>query len=445
MARVAWRRGCSHRIKEAGRTFHVANFFRPLERIPRVYVQATAVAPIHCAIRLLTSNPSPEVLSLATRVHADLGTPWKPTRWQDDQSSCSDCDPPTEPSNALLVGLQIRTLWADLQSQFHRLSCSADDGSARVRRRRRDRAVDNVLALVVPPNFAALRPRHGGDADQRSWCLGRHLNADLNAASTSSSRANGTDPKPCGHVPSMRSILSAVALHLQLDFGHRRRWALFVASDSPAMRASAIAHARDLGIRATATNGSLGHNNLHAYGPGTLVGAQHSAAYNASRKENHREGASYSLTAAADLLVLSHADMRIGMGTGSTFLRAATSMSPCARTRPTEPAWGLDYMFLNKLVRLLQLDKLDTLEQPAPPQGHGQGLPSAGGREVDCMTDCLGLGPWMGVGMQKNRSLSKHALMSVALMADSRAMLATSAKCRRACACMLKLGLGGMQ
>eukprot|EP00966_Prymnesium_polylepis_P206620 4787069-Prymnesium_polylepis.1 len=240
-ARSAFARNCSVRFNES-------TAFQLQQHLLVPHLIPSPRDPARCAVRALASRTSDNVAHLVAQVHDTLRTtePWPGMRRDEVNDSPHCCRTPQR----VLIGLHIRTFWADWRKLAQRHSCPAPSEG------QRRSAADRVHSLFLPPDF-----------DGRS---------------------------PVAHpVPTLRTLLDETLKLVKARFGSRIEVALFVASDSPGTRDFAVSYARDrLGVKAAQTTGEVYHNNLHRWAEGD---------------EAARALAAASVTI-ADLVLLSQAD-----------------------------------------------------------------------------------------------------------------------------------------
>ena len=283
-AMQAYQQNCSIRFHQPNPRFQLQQHLLESQLMPA----PKFVGIGECAARALASNPSASVAKLIHDVHKALQTSeLRPGLPRSKARGGDCCSRPERP----LLGLHIRTLWADHRDRADSYRCNTPS------RHQRAVAVDEVHALFQAPSGP-----------------GQFVNF------TSS--------------PTLRTVIDAAVAAGRQHFGQKRSLSLFVASDSEATREFAVAHARQRhGLYASHVAGPVVHNNMVRTGNETTGHAQMGAA-----------------VAIADLLLLSQVDMLLVFGAGSTFPDSARMLARCSQPCAAFPSY---YMALNPLARAL--------------------------------------------------------------------------------------------
>ena len=394
-AKTAFANNCTVVFNESGRFFQLSDVFEPPPRIPRGWRADGSGYHANCAVRALTARPTAAVRAKVRAVEARLRTTHQdhggppPRPMTPCLREMSECCIPTGADGAphrRLVGLQIRTMWADQRLLAAQYECA----EAPVR-----------------------RAHHIDDASSADAFLAQTLTPNFDAAPTAKASRNASVPS------SVRVLVDAVVRRAEMTIPNGEPWSLFVASDAPALRAAIRRHAAARGIDVMHTHGTVGHNNQ----PLELRGGTR-AAFDEARNA--------AVTAAADVLILSRSDLLLAVheSMSSSFSRAARRMSVCPLPHAE---WHLHAN------AFWSLPLMSTLWRNASSGGTSSAAESAHtAREasledvhgMDCARDCLGALP-----------VTSHEVDG-ALLLRARNASTRSAACRHACSCWLKAALG---
>lgn len=390
----AFAQGCTARLIEH-RTFKLQDHFAVPELVP------TRASSHHgyCAARALTRRPSSAVTHLVHLVH---------DRLQTDPSSEALCCHAAR--RRTLVGVHLRTMWADIfsKSTDATLSCRAAASSSAFS------ASDEFHSLFVAPQAA------------------RALGVAVRAS------------------PTLATVADMVVAHARRHFGDNASLSFFVASDSTATRAGLVRHIRQRhGLPAEHTPGRPGYNNNNKDG----MAAAHKGSL-----------------AMADLSLLSHARLVLAVGSGSSFPAAAAMMAPCRQQLVALPAV---YAAVRKLARSLFAPGGGAAPaggangRARPSQGGqavGEGMqggegalrrsrPGGDGSDgaptnavsMGCLRGCLGLDPFAARPADNASSAWPLIHMGVRGAGPRNAYGADllSPPCRHECACWLREALEG--
>lgn len=368
LARPIFAQNCTVVFNES-RWFRISDHFLPTDRIPRS-------RHVNCILRALTLRPSVE----AARQIAAVLEPRHVT-------ACALADTCCNRTQHKLVGLYIRTGWADMRLKASGYTCAVklDAQSA-------DAIRDSFFSLLMPPNFA-----HSSAWPQEDIPYPHHN-------MTATGRRGSS---PLMRLPTLRSLVKHVVRRSRQAYSRNLNWSLFVASDSPAVRATAERYARELGVSSARTFGTVGHNNL----------PQETDRRGEQARKETRNAAS---TAVADLFLLSQADAVFAVHLGSSFPSTARRMAPCSQARETLLLHTRKF-YSNLLVGSLFPNRNSQKEEGLTP--------------VECLQDCFGLDLKADGLMQPWQSVETPLIE----YADPPRNLSLS--CRHSCSCWLQAAL----
>ena len=127
VARKAFLANCSIGFNETAahgkvqRLFQFAEYFAPPESLPAHAWSNNLL----CAVKAVTSTPTPTIAARARAVHDQLQTRWPPNAMQDADGARAHCCPATNAARRYLVGLHLRTGWADVRLNAERAGVMA--------------------------------------------------------------------------------------------------------------------------------------------------------------------------------------------------------------------------------------------------------------------------------------------------------------------------------
>jgi len=379
-AQQAFAANCTLALVEGGRSFTFGQHFLPPQLITRC-MACTTRQRTQCAAQAVTRTPTAAVSRTVASVHDRLMTSALRPGMQRAGALTTDCCGDThKPPPTLLVAMQVRTFWADQRERAESYQCPPAQASDA---QKRMAAADEIHALFVPP----VAVRGLVDAMVGSPTLETMVDAAVAAG-----RRELPSSFPADDV--------------------RKRLSLFVASDAPALREAAVLYAqRKHGIRAAHSGGRVQHNNLRR---------------NHTSVDSDDASAAASITAMADLVLLSQADVLLAFAAGSSFHGAATTMAPCFQRVYKLPT---SYLMLQPLAHaLLRFHRNNSFASRA----------SAGVAPLDCLRDCMGVDP----SAPRQANMSRTPLLAE-MGGGSAVVEQMSVECRHACTCWLISALGG--
>jgi hypothetical protein len=486
--REAFPRNCTIVFNES-RAFRFSEHFLPPGKIPRGWrPDGSGGYHINCAIRALTHRPSAAATSKLIVMQSHMRRQWARERrgggtaaaeggaavstraLQPCMAPAGVCCNHTNGMNAdgrphhRLVGVQVRTLWADARLHAAPFECNAD---AQAGGGHAAAALDAWLALLLSPDFATPPPPKRPTTNPTS------PSKTSNRGTISATDTERSAPRALSPMPSVSVLVDRIVDVVRSRFGGSTPWSLLVASDSPALKAALVANARDrYGIDALASPGSVGHNNL----PDELRSGDADA---------RAEAISAAATAVADVVALSRADLVIAVHEKqmSSFSRVARKMAVCPQQH-LEWRIHTQRFYLHPLVVSLWKDATINASRVL-----ARGVSSASGRQsggggrrsrsdpvpeaeqaqrrksrVDCVRDCFGidLGARSGIartreGVQPKVTIPHGTtlptggsggggggvpLFDLAKPDGLVGTPETALACRHACACFVRAALG---
>ena len=334
-----------------------------------------------CVLRALMHRPSEALAQQVARVHKALATidlaPGRPRASLDGDDCC-------RPRQRALIALHIRTMWADNQARAESYRCAQPTPEDR------RVAANEIHALFVPP-----------------LAIGR-----------------GGAPLPLHGSPTL-ALMVDKAIHAgQRRFGNATPLSLFVASDSPAARETAVELARERGVWAAHSQGSVRHSGR---GGASKCGTEPSVYGPCSANASIWHTADGRITAMADLVLLSEADLVVAFTQGSTFPNAAASMARCEQPQLRPPAY---YQMLQKLARgLYRFQRNNSYAEQAARRAWSDG--------PHCLRDCLLVDP----AVPRSNETAGFGLLTYVRGGTLAAVSRMSSACLHACACWVQAGL----
>jgi len=360
LARPAFAQNCTVRFNESEtrRFFRFNDYFIPPELIPRS-------RGLSCVLRALTRRLSTEVAQQVDEVQALARVPVR--------VSCNGSQ-----HSRRLVGLHVRTGWADKRLVAAPYKCEP----------------------TPEPRASAMRD------ELFALLLGRAF-------------GDGVSGTPANGSATLRIVVEQIASRAASAYPSEP-WTLLVTSDSPAVRASIVRRAREMGYTSVQAFGTVGHNNL---GEETRRG-------DLARREA-REAA---VSAVVDLTLLARSDLLITLHLGSSFAATAARMGKCPPKAHHHWALNTRAFYNRPLVQSL-------FRRPDEGRAASNLTRTAMGR-VECVRDCLNAGLEQLVASGNRNPYSSGGGGSHGMSHDGKSRSRTSAECRDACSCFLKAALG---
>jgi len=398
-AAKAFARGCTVRLVGAPfqQSFLVPQLLPATPEAAAAEVVGTgarAVADGYCVLRALTHRPSEALAQQVARVHTALATtdltPGRPRASVDGDDCC-------RPPKRALVAMHVRTMWADNRVRAESYRC------ARPTPEDRRAAANELHALFVPP---------------------RAIWAGAAPPPLPGSRSRRAAPPQLHGSPTLASMVDEAIHTGERWFGAATPLSLFVASDSPATRETAVALARQRGIWAAHSQGSVRHSGRDASKCGTepWARAKQNASVDCAPMVDGRT------TAMTDLVLLSEADVLVAFTQGSTFPSAAAYMARCNLRQLRPPVY---YQMLQKLARALyRFMRNDSYAEQAARRAWSDG--------PHCLRDCLLVDPVA----PRNNETALFGLLTYVRGGTIPAVSRMSSACLHACACWVQAGLG---